>query len=187
MSAVPRDPLGYAGLRMTADEYLALGETEERYELIDGVVCMSPSATPDHSDAFIEVIGQLRDFARYSGTIRVYAETDVAFAAGTVYRPDIVAYKQDRIPHKPARLTKPPDLVVEVLSPETKPRDLITKRDDYEKFGVAEYWAIDPADGRVRCWVREGESLAERPVSTDRLASTALQGFVLQIAPLRPR
>src|SRR5256885_1453627 len=53
MSALPKplgSDIGYAGLRMTADDYLGLGETQERYELINGVVFMSPSPTPRHSE-----------------------------------------------------------------------------------------------------------------------------------------
>lgn len=172
---------------MTAEQYLAIGETSQRYELIDGVVCMSPSSTPEHSEVFVEVLGQLRDFAKRTGNIRVFAETDVAFATSTVYRPDIVAYLSARLPGKVARLSEAPDLIVEILSPGTKALDLITKRDDYEKFGVGEYWTIDAADARVRAWVREGKVLVERAAVGGTVACAALPGFGLQIAPLRPR
>ena len=90
----------------------------------------------------------------------------------------------------PERLTEPPDLIVEVLSPGTKPLDLITKRDDYEAAGVAEYWVVDPAGGDVRCWQRQPARsgtprLYERPVEPDELPSQAVAGFTLDLRPLR--
>ncbi|MFC1708305.1 Uma2 family endonuclease, partial [Planctomycetota bacterium] len=37
-----------------------------------------------------------------------------------------------------------PDLVVEVLSPHTLIRDTRTTFHDYERFGVREYWIVNP-------------------------------------------
>ena len=42
---------------------------------------------------------------------------------------------------------KPPDFVLEVASPSTGKRDLGSKRDDYEYWGILEYWRFDP-DGK---------------------------------------
>jgi Uma2 family endonuclease len=42
------------------------------------------------------------------------------------------------------RYTGVPDLLIEVLSPSNKEYDLIKKKDLYEKFGVQEYWIVDP-------------------------------------------
>ena len=47
------------------------------------------------------------------------------------------------------RLTQPPDLVVEILSPATRRRDLEEKRALYARFGVREYWIVDPNDETV--------------------------------------
>ena len=60
MSALPHNirEIGYAGLRLTADECLALGETRERYGLIDGVV-VSPRPSPKHSEIAVEILFQL--------------------------------------------------------------------------------------------------------------------------------
>jgi Uma2 family endonuclease len=187
MSAAPRYPsdIGYNGLRMTADEYLALGETAERYELIDGVVVISPSPFPDHNEVSWGIAGQLRDFARKGGSIRVFPDTDLKLTPGKVYRPDIAVYRSDRLKGKVKLLTAPPDLAIEILSPGSKPLDLITKRDDYEQFGVGEYWAIDPADARARVWRREGVQLVEAPVVGDSVSCAALPGFTLDLAPIR--
>ena len=49
------DETCYYGLRMSAGEYLALGETQIRYELIDGVVVMSPSPTAQHQQLIMKI------------------------------------------------------------------------------------------------------------------------------------
>jgi len=56
---------------------------------------------------------------------------------------------------------------------------------------VKEYWAIDPQDGsepsglRVRSWRLDLARYVETAADGDRLASTSLPGFVLDLAPLR--
>jgi Uma2 family endonuclease len=177
--------MGYAGLRMTASEYLALGETAERTELIDGVVCMSPRPTTRHQAALSLVQFQLELFVRSSPGFRYFPDVDLELGPSTVYAPDLVCYRPGRVTGFPGALTEAPDLIVEVLSPGTKAFDLTTKKDDYERFGVGEYWAVDPGDGRVRCYCRQETLLVEAPVSGDTLASTALPGFTLDIRPLR--
>lgn len=190
MSAAPRHPrdLGYNGLKMTADEYLLLGETQDRYELIDGVVVMSPSPFPVHNEIAHEVAHQLTLFARREAgppPIRVFPETDVRFSSGIVYRPDVCAYRAERLPRRVRRLETPPDLIVEVLSGGTKPLDLITKRDDYDRFGVGEYWVIDPATGEPRVWRRQRMRLAEASVEGDDLPCAVFPGFTLDLRPVR--
>lgn len=193
MSAAARFPpeLGYAGLKMTAEEFLALGETAERYELIDGVVIMSPSATPGHNELLLEIAVQLRGYADRTRAARVFIETDVRFRGDKVYCPDISVYRAERLTAKPARLEQPPDLIVEVLSPGTKALDLITKRDDYDAAGVAEYWAVDAAASGtgplLRCWQRQtgGGRLCEVPAEGDAFGSSAFAGLELDLRPLR--
>lgn len=170
---------------MTADEYLALGETPERYELIEGTVVMSPSPTPRHQELIAEILLQLKQWDRSAKAVRVFPDTDIRLDPSRVYRPDISVYLRSRLPEVPDRLTLPPDLIVEVLSASSKVIDLITKRDDYERFGVGEYWVVDANDLRVRAWGREQSLFAERAVVGDSVASSALPGFVLDIAALR--
>lgn len=188
MSAVPRHPgnSGYAGLRMTADEYLALGETQERYELIDGVVIMSPSPTPTHSEIINEIVYQLKDFSRAATPLRVFTETDVRLAEDLVYQPDVAVYLPDRLLAVPHVLKGSPDLAVEVLSPSNRGLDLVTKRRDYDRFGVGEYWIIDPETGHIRALRRPapGAPFAETLVTGPELGSAAIPGFVLDLKPI---
>ena len=146
---------------------------------------MSPGPFPDHSEIINEIVGQLWHFRRGGGGVRVFADTDVRLTTGKVYRPDIAAYRSDRLKGKVEHLTTPPDLAVEVLSPSSKAFDLITKRDDYEQFEVAEYWAIDPENAKVRLWRRSGVRLLEGAVEGDSVKCEAIPGFSLDLAPIR--
>jgi Uma2 family endonuclease len=66
-----------------------------------------------------------------------------------------------------ANISGPPDLVIEILSPGTQTRDLEIKRKLYTRFGVREYWIIDPDAETVEvlCWTEAGyrtEALVSR-------------------------
>lgn len=51
-----------------------------------------------------------------------------------------------------------PSLVVEVLSPSNTYREMVRKREFYERYGVDEYWVFDPEDGGLEVWLRrEGQ------------------------------
>jgi Uma2 family endonuclease len=188
MSVAPRFPsdIGYAGLRMTADDYLSLGETHERYELIDGVVVMmSPSPSAKHQELIYLILSSLGQWDHARKSLRVFPDADLRLADHLVYRPDISVYMKASLPKGASRLTTPPELIIEVLSPGSRPIDLITKRDDYERFGVPEYWAIDPDTLRVRAWRRQGARLVELAPSDDQIDSTSIPGFSLDLASLR--
>ncbi len=190
MSAAPHhnSGLGFAGLRMTAAEYLALGETAERYELIDGVVVMSPSSLPRHGRMAAELTAQIRNSMHAHtgpGTPQLFVEIDLLLSPLIVYRPDISAYGPGRLSPSVQRLDTPPDLIVEILSPTTKPLDLITKRGDYDRFGVGEYWIGDPETGAVRSWRRRARDLVEEPVTGDTLECTSIPALRVDLAAVR--
>lgn len=187
MSALPQPSADLAceGLRMTADEFLALGETEQRLELIDGVVVVSPSPLPLHQKVARLILGQILKIADSGPGLDVYYETDVLLARRTVYCPDIVVYVPGRLAKVPARLDLPPDLAVEVLSPGNRKKDHITKREDYEKYGVGEYWIVEPADVSVVQLVREGDQLVERPSAGDTLVCAAVPSVQVDLSLVR--
>src|ERR1043165_4562307 len=114
MSALPRQPddAACAGLRMTAEEFLALGETDQRLELVDGVVVMSPSPVPLHQRIARLIMRQLEDTAPVGA--QLFHETDIVLAERLVYCPHIVGYGAGRVPGVPARMGVPPALGIEL-------------------------------------------------------------------------
>ncbi len=79
-----------------------------------------------------------------------------------------------------------PDLVIEILSPSTRRRDELLKRDLYEARGVAEYWLIDPEAETVKVLRREGERFGRPRLLSlrdgDGLGTDLLPGLALGLA-----
>ncbi|MBI4579669.1 MAG: Uma2 family endonuclease [Planctomycetes bacterium] len=178
------------GLRMTAEEFLALPETKDRYELIDGVVFMSPGATPRHQFIVAEVFGQLRTYlvANPIGVVLADVEVRLGSVAGgeeIVYRPDIVFVERRHLPGSSERLRATPSLVVEVLSPATRNLDRRTKREDYERFGVQEYWLVDPDRKEFTFYRLEKGKYVEAAPQGDSFVSQAVPGFALDLTGVR--
>jgi Uma2 family endonuclease len=167
----------YIGLRLSADEYLSLPDDGFRYQLINGVVVRSPSPTPRHQSVIIELAGQVRDYLKGKPIGRVFAELDVRLAADLVYRPDLVFLRHSRIKKPLRRIDVAPDIVVEVLSPDSASMDLQTKLADYERHGVGEYWVVslDSHIGVRLFQLENGRFIEQRGA----LASAVLPGFAL--------
>lgn len=83
---------------------------------------------------------------------KLFTEAEVIFDEENNFIPDlIVVCSQNKI--KKNYIVGAPDFVVEVLSPSTKRRDVTVKKEVYEKFGVKEYWIINPADESIEVYI----------------------------------
>ncbi len=183
------DETCYYGLRMNAEEYFALGETQIRYELIDGVVVMSPSPTAQHQQLIMEIAYQVRAFLDQSPVGRVFPELDINLRAAldreVVYCPDVVYVSNERADIIQKHIVAAPDVLVEIISPDSRKYDSITKKNDYEAAGVREYWLIDPLESRMTFFVLRGEKFVETTPDGDTFASTAIPGFTLELNRIR--
>lgn len=75
-------------------------------------------------------------------------------------------------------LSEPPDLIVEVISPDSAARDWREKYLEYEQFGVREYWIIDPALRVVEAYaLNDTARYRKLPISEQRIHSTVVEGF----------
>lgn len=196
MSIAVREPClaapQFNGLRMSADEFFALPDDGYKYELLDGVVLMTPAPTPRHQRVALEITLQLGPFLRTHPIGEVLYETDVHLGEGPdggdlVYRPEIVFYRGDRISNMQDRLTGPPDLVIEVVSPLSRSYDKTTKRNDYERCGVREYWIIDPELNEFTFLSNQDGSFVQIQPTGEAFKSHAVEGFVLDLARVRSK
>lgn len=114
-------------------------------ELIDNRLYMSPSPIFNHQDVLAEIALHLRNFLKNKGIV-VISPFDVKLdQTRNAVQPDIVVILNNNPNQiKEGRYSGVPDLLVEVLSPGNKEYDLIVKKELYERFGVKEYWVVDP-------------------------------------------
>jgi Uma2 family endonuclease len=188
-----RDQLGacqFAGLRMSVEEFLDLPDDGCKYEMIDGVVTMSPSPVPSHQRVAGEIFAQIKWFLRSHPVGEAFTELDVHLNAGRgggdlVYSPDVIFVRRERLADMRERIVGAPDLVVEIISRGSRKRDTITKRGDYERFGVGEYWYFDPARETMTFLRLSGGAFVEITPVVDAFTSLAVPGFVLDLKPAR--
>lgn len=141
------------GTRMTAAEYLQLPEQNTPMELLDGEIVVSPSPTPEHQDLVGNTYILLKQRSQALGGQVYFAPLDVYLGEESVPQPDLVwLAPNSKCSILEKRLSGPPDLVVEILSPGSIKRDRQKKFRIYERHGVREYWLVDPRDRLIEVW-----------------------------------
>lgn len=146
----PGVPYGTAARKdggYTVDDYFRLPESRGRCELINGVIYDMSSPSSAHQAVSLRLAAGLLRFADGNGgECRVYtAPFDVVPDPAdqhTVVQPDVmIICDPDKV--RKGWCEGAPDLVVEILSPSTRRRDLILKHTKYAEAGVREYWIVD--------------------------------------------
>ena len=164
---------------MSLDEFLALGKTDGKWELDDGVLCIMPSGTRDHQFLHFQLCWHIQNYlnefdvapARFYQEITTVLSRDLQRAP----EPDIVIVREGRPGVLEGRWVEgAPDIVVEILSTDRN-RDLVRKRQIYAEAGVLEYWTIDPDNDTVtQLELRDGEYVERSSLSADDTLATVL-------------
>ena len=162
---------------LTYDDLQRMRETrDERLELIDGELFVTPSPSPMHQDISGNLYTLFRNVVFESGRGRAYyAPLDVRLDENTVVQPDLIIILSDRSPVlTTARVEGVPSLAVEIISPSTSAYDRVTKRDVYARFSVPEYWLVDPDAKTVTIFSdpQNGRYQAEQTVSSVAISAT---------------
>ena len=145
--------------RLTYQDYLNLPESDERYELIDGVLYMAPTPIPEHQIFLFYLAKVVEEFITKNQLGRIIiSPQDVIIHEDIVVQPDMMFVSNERlhIINWGHYVQGAPDLVVEVLSPSTSRYDRTLKRERYARFGVREYWIADIVGRTIEVNVSDG-------------------------------
>jgi Uma2 family endonuclease len=158
-----------------------------RYELIEGDLYVSKTPGLTHQGTSGEVVYSIRSSLSRNPLGRVFATPGVIFNNVNAVIPDIVFTSFDTLDAtvKDDRIHGAPDLAIEVLSPgsDNARRDRVAKRYAYAKFGVKEYWIVDPVARTIEIYVHDGNSLALSATlgENEDITSTVLPGYKCRV------
>lgn len=176
--------------KITYREVASWPDDGRRYELYDGEVSVVPAPLPRHQLAMLELQYRLHDYVETHGGLVIASPIDIVFTDTNVLQPDIVVFSAARrhFVHLDEAIQAPPDVAVEVLSPSTALNDRGRKLRMFERFGVPEYWILDPVEERIEVRRLEGGSYAAPIVSGRdcRFESIVLPGFSCPVGTLFP-
>lgn len=172
--------------KMTYEEFLEWADEDTFAEWVNGeVVFMSP-VSKDHSDLMGFLLSLVRFFveAHQSGVVhsdpfQMKTGPDLPGRA-----PDLLFVATENLPRiKRNYLEGPADLVVEIVSPESRARDRGDKFYEYEAGGVGEYWLLDPLRRQAEFYGRNEDGIYRPlPIAEDGVfRSVALPGLWLRV------
>ena len=178
-----------AGTPFTVADLDRTPDDGRRYELLDGVLVVSPRPVIAHQWVATRLASVL--LMACPEDLGVVAEPALQLSRKTELAPDIVVVRVDQA--QGAKFTTPPLLVVEVRSPSTALIDLNRKKAVYEKFGVPSYWIVNPdqpqpgltvfelRDGRYSLAVETpGSFTVDRPFTATIAPADLTRGLRLQ-------
>ena len=123
-----------------------------REEIINGVTMMAPAPSESHNNIMANILVIFRNYLR-GKRCRAYGDNiDVFLDEKNHFRPDAsIVCDRDKI--KGDGIHGAPDLVAEILSRTTSKNDRGVKLKAYERFGVKEYWIVDPVNRSIEVYL----------------------------------
>lgn len=183
-SPLVQDGKSHPGRRMTEREFVEWVDEKTWAEWVDGEVIVMPpvSIANDRLEGWLRTILMLVAEQGDVGTV-TGPEFTVRFGRQRRRRvPDLsfVARAREAILQQ-NHIEGAPDLIIELVSPESVVRDWREKYLDYERAGVREYWVIDPANRRMEVYrlARNGKYQLVEEVE-GKIGSEVLRGFYLR-------
>lgn len=175
---------------LTVKDYAALDEPEGvRYELSNGELIVTPSASPFHNKIRDRLTARLQAFLDIEKLGDVYSETDMKLVGEVIRRPDVAfirAHRLEGVDLDQSPLPVSPDLAIEIVSKNDRADDLLLKVSQYLEAGAQAVWLIYPKTRLAYRYVRGKLEPEVRTAETgDKFEERELlPGFSLPLAEI---
>ena len=180
----------FRSTRLTYEDYLLFPDDGKRHEIIEGDHYMTPAPRRKHQRVSGRLFVALSGFTASRRLGEVYAAPfDVVLSDENVVQPDLLFLSAARAGISTEdNIQGAPDLIVEILSESSRKKDEVTKRKLYERFGVQEYWVVDPELEIVKIFRRAqqgyGRAIELSKEANDVLTTDLLPGFRLALTEI---
>jgi Uma2 family endonuclease len=167
--------------RVTFEEFYDRIREDQKADLLNGVIYMASPESYDDNRLGGWLYRLMDEFAEETNQGEVVI-TRVAFRISGKHGPEpdvafVATEHLDRV-HK-GYVDGPPDIAVEIVSPDSVDRDYVQKRTIYERAGVCEYWIIDPDEQRATFLRLHRGKYREVPLDGTTFTSQVLKGFAV--------
>lgn len=172
-------------LRMTEAQFVAWCDSDTRAEWVDGKVVVTSPSSAEQDDLNGWLLNIMRPFLDHHDLGSVHGPNLTARFASQRRRrvPDLLVVLKGR-QHLVMKnhVEGAPDLIIEIVAPESQTRDRREKYVEYEKAGVREYWIIDPISQQLEAYTLKRGRYAEIAPEKEVWRSVLLPGFYLKPA-----
>lgn len=167
-------------LHMTEEEFLEFCDEDTKAEYIDGEVMVHSPGSFRHEDIASFLLSLLRFYIdQHQLGFVPGSNFQIRLRPGLRRVPDVIFISKNNKQHiANTEFAGSPDLAVEIVSPDSVERDWREKYLEYERFGIKEYWVIDPNTEQMKmyCLNEEGNFESQQP-EQGMLKSKVLHGF----------
>ena len=173
---------------LTAEEFLDWLQPKVHADLIGGETFMHSPVNFRHATLLNFLHTLLSLYIEHHRLGRLDRENiAVRFDSRNVFMPDFCFFTTEQTERlAPTHATFAPTLVVEALSPSTAARDVGVKFAAYERYGVHEYWVLDPTTQAHRFYALSGDIFVEFANGEEHIAARTIPGFFVKRSWLDP-
>ena len=144
--------------RYTVDDLEQFPDDGNRYELLDGVLLVTPAPALSHQLVASRLQGRLIEAVQWTGHAFVVGPGAVVRMPNTQLQPDILVFPSRFSPETDWRKVTEHWLAIEILSRSSRVYDRDFKRDAYFALGVQQVWLVDRRDKSVEVCRALGKS-----------------------------
>ena len=171
---------------LTVADLDAMPDDGNRYELFNGEIFVSRAPGLTHQIILTNLLTILRAYLDRNAVGQVIPTPGIIFGESDAAIPDLV-FISNQLFHElvfEERINGAPELMVEIVSPgkENARRDRVVKRQVYGRFGVKEYWIVDPEKRAIEVYRLKKRALvlAGTKMDADDLGTPLLPGLVFK-------
>lgn len=137
----------------TADMVRALPEDGNQYETVRGELLVTPAPRAWHEEIVARLFVSLRDYLQSEPVGHAFgSRSDISWGPDILVQPDVFVAPLEQARTLDWAQMKTLLLVIEVLSPSSRRADRFTKRVEYQRQNVPDYWIVDPDERQAEVW-----------------------------------
>ena len=165
------------------EDFLALDDNH-RAELSNGYLEILPMPTHSHQAILAFLFTALQSYVDAHALGKaLFSGLPVRLWEGTLREPDIVFLRKERFSLIGEQYWSGCDLVMEIVSKNNRDHDIKTKRREYARAGIPEYWIVDPQKSQITVLKLKGRRYVDHGVfgKGERATSVLLPGFNVDV------